>query len=147
MRKSSRLLQELASAARIESTDAANVERKFSWQRPKMPQRTRVLPSIFFWPFLTSIIEKMWKRLKNVRLPLKENSRGGTERPRYTIGASSAVPYLPSRPAHRRGVPPSLPCEPGIVSEHITLLIAPVCRLIVDDTTRFSYQLNAGSPT
>src|SRR5881397_1344293 len=114
MRKSTRLLLELASAARIESTDAANVERKFSWQRPKIPHRTRVLPSSFFWPFLTSIIEKMWKRLKNVRLPLNENSRGGTERPRYTIGASSDVLYLPSGPAQARGRPPSLPCEPGM---------------------------------
>src|SRR5512138_2254472 len=138
MRKSTRLLLEFDSAVRIGSSSDANVLAKFSLHRPKIPPRTRVLLSIFFAPFLTSTSEKTWKRFKRLSVPLNDSSRGGTERPRYTIGASSAVPYLPSGPVHSRGVPPSLPCDPGMVSAHITFEVAPVVRSIVADTTRFS---------
>src|SRR4051812_3018963 len=101
-----------------------------------MPHRARVLPSSFVPPFLMSIIEKTCNRLNNLRFPENDISRGGTERPRYTLGASSESPYRPLAPAQGRGRPPSLPPEPGSVSEHIGLEVAPVCRLIVVDTTR-----------
>src|SRR5262245_37297220 len=135
MRKSTSVLLEFASAVRIGSSSEANVDGKFSLQRPKMPQRARVLPSSFLAPFLTSIIEKMRMRLNSPRLPVREISRGGTDRPRYTAGAL----------AHGIRDPlASLPPEFGIVSAHMTFEVTPVVRSISADTTRFSNQANAG---
>src|SRR4029078_7957489 len=117
-----------------------------------MPQRARVLPSSFLPPFFTSSIEKTWKRRKRPSVPLNAISRGGTDRPTHTDGASSDVPYRPSGPAQRRGAPPSFPCDPGIVSEHIgfdptpNVLLAGL-RSIVVETTRFSNQPKTGHPT
>src|SRR6185503_18538399 len=149
MKKSTRLLLDCAWTARIESIVAPYVAGKFSWQRPKIPQRARVLPSSFLAPFFTSSIEKTWKRRKRPSVPLNDSSRGGTDRPRYTDGASSAVPKRPSAPAQRRGAPPSLPCDPGIVSEHIGFDPTPNfglagLRSIVVETTRFSNQPKTG---
>src|SRR3954447_11861421 len=135
MKKSTRLLFEFACAVRLASSSAAKVDGKFSLQRPKMPQRARVLPSSFLWPFLMSIIENTRKRLNSPRFPLNDTSRGGTERPRYTAGASSEFPNMPSAPAHGRGAPPSFPPDFASVSEHMTFDVAPVVRLMSADTT------------
>src|SRR4051812_21137802 len=117
----------------MESSSAAYTAGKFSLQRPKMPQRARVLPSSFLWPFFTSIIEKTCRRVKRLSVPLNDSSRGGTERPRYTMGAV----------AHGTTDSFSLPVT-GSASEHIGFEVAPVVRLYVTLRTRRSNQANAG---
>jgi len=99
-----------------------------------MPQRTRVLPSSFLWPFFTSNMVNTWKRSSSVSVPLNDISRGGTDRPMYTSGAF----------AHGTPGPLGFSAPPGSVSAHMRFDATPVVRLNDVDTRRFSNQANAG---